>query len=435
MQSCLIEIIPSALSIDCAVNIPGSKSYTNRALIIAAQAGGQTTLYNASISDDCTAMCKALEKLGIEIKVDREKIVIGGTGGNFKPFHGEIDVGPAGTAMRFLTALCSSIPGCDVILSGSKRMHQRPIADLVEALTCLGAQIDYVGECNCPPLRIRGRELSGGPLSLNGGVSSQFFTALLLVAPRMQDPLQIEVVGEQISPSYVSMTIDTMADFGVKVTNSCFKHYLLAGQQLYQAGSYRIDGDASGASYLWAVAAITAGRVKVGNLNPISSQGDLEFPNILEKMGCRIERPLGPNEDWIAVTGSRVLKPVEVNMSALPDTAQTLAVLCACAQGRSVISGLGTLRYKETDRIAALEYELVKVGINAIGKRDSLLVHGGQPSAAIIDTYNDHRMAMSFAVLGARIAGIKLRNPEVVNKSFPGFWEILKQIGLGVREL
>lgn len=436
MQPSLVEICPSKSPISCSVAVPGSKSYTNRSLIIASQACGRTDLINASDSEDSIALAEGLAKLGVKISSEQKnKLSIESSGGDFFPYQGEINVGPAGTAMRFLTALSASIPGCDLILSGNGRMHQRPIGDLVDGLLELGADLAYLGQIGFPPLAVKGRQLSGGRVKLNGNISSQFLTALMLIAPRFQAGLEIEVIGEQISSSYVAMTIDTMADFGVEVLKDRLGFYSLKGGQQYRSGEYHIDGDASGASYLWAIAAVSGATIKVINLDLNSSQGDLKFPAVLEQMGCQVEYSNNKRNGWIAVKGPAVLRPVDFDMSSMPDSAQTLAVVCACAEGKSVISGLSTLRHKETDRIAAMECELAKAGITAEARGDQLVINGAHPSAALIDTYDDHRMAMAFAVLGARINGMRIKNPSVVRKSFPEYWDILRKIGLGVNQL
>jgi 3-phosphoshikimate 1-carboxyvinyltransferase len=418
---------------NATVAVPGSKSYTNRALVTAALAAGASILTSVSSSTDSEAMVKALRLLGITITEGEDPhgptLTIEGQGGAFVPYHGEINVGAAGTTMRFLTALCAGIPGINLTLSGSDRMHARPIHELVAALRLLGAEIDYLGEDGCPPLLIRSRNhLKGGTLSINGSVSSQFISALLLCSPLNTGPLSIEVEGEQISKPYIDMTIQSAGDFGVTINNSAHKRYTVSVGQKYSPGTFRVEGDASGASYLWGIAAISGGTVTVENINPQSAQGDIHFPELLARMGCG----LSSRSRSITVRGSKSLKGIDVDMSNMPDTAQTLAVVASCAHGSTVMRGLSTLRIKETDRIAAVRAELLSVGIKSECGPDYLVVHGGSPRAGRVKTYDDHRMAMSFAMLSSRVAGMEIEDPSVVNKSFPTFWETLKSCGIGV---
>jgi 3-phosphoshikimate 1-carboxyvinyltransferase len=432
----IVQLTPPGTPILSTFDVLGSKSYTNRALILAALASGTSTLSAASMSKDSEAMVAALRLLGVSITEEHSAhgatLTVEGTGGALRPYQGEIAVGPAGTTMRFLTALCAGIPGINVVLSGTERMHSRLIHELVVALRSLGAEIDYLGNPGCPPLRIRSKShLKGGTVSMNGTVSSQFITALLLTAPLHTDTLTIEIEGEQISRSYIDMTLQSIYDFGVTVTNDAYKRYTYNVGQRYAAQTLAIEGDASGASYLWGLAAVSQGRVTVRNINPQSAQGDIHFPEALMRMGCSISS----DARSITVEGPKTLKGIEIDMSNMPDVAQTLAVVAAFARGKTVMRGLSTLPGKETDRIAALHTELAKVGITSEPGPDSLIVHGGNPTGARIATYEDHRMAMSFAMMGARVRGIEIEEPHVVLKSFPTFWDALASSGIFVEEI
>jgi len=430
-----LSVSPSySARLHAEVTIPGSKSYTNRALLMAAQADGVSRLYQASASTDSEAMAAALRKLGVTVREEKEAgsdvLVVEGQGGSFTPLKGEIDVGPAGTTMRFLTALCAGIRGADITLRGTERMHARPIRELVDALRSLGAEIDYLGSPGCPPLRIHSPQpLRGGTVTVDGSVSSQFISALLLTAPMHAQPLSLQLKGEQISKSYIDMTLQSVADFGVVFRNDGYRSYSTDGGR-FQAREYHVEGDASGASYLWGLAAVSGGTVTVHNINPHSAQGDVQFPQLLAKMGCAVS--LG--ERSVTVTGTPALLGIDADMSNMPDTAQTLAVIAAVAKGKTRITGLSTLRVKETDRIAALHTELSKLGITSEPGPDYIVLHGGEPHAASIATYDDHRMAMSFAILGARIANLVIQEPHVVEKSFPTFWRVLRDAGLAVVE-
>jgi 3-phosphoshikimate 1-carboxyvinyltransferase len=426
-----ILITPPQFPPLAAVRAPGSKSYTNRALLTAAMATGTSRLTFSSPSSDSEALVRALRSLGVLITEESASndggttLHIVGCGGKFTPYHGEIDVGPAGTTMRFLCALCAAIPGADIVVRGSERMHARPIGDLVLALRQLGATIDYIGADGCPPLRIHSdTQLKGGAVRVNGSISSQFISALLLTAPLHAEPLTVEIEGEQISKSYIDMTLQSIADFGVTIENHGYQRYSCRAGPGYGSRLYPIEGDASGASYLWAIAALSGGEITVKNINPESAQGDIKFPDLLARMGCSVSR----TERSITVKGTHTLRAIDVDMSLMPDTAQTLAVIAACAEGSTTIKGLSTLRVKETDRLAALHTELAKLGIDSEAGPDYLVVHGGTPRGAHIATYDDHRMAMAFAVLGARISGVVIEEPHVVSKSFPDFWEVLKGI-------
>lgn len=426
-----LKLTPPAKPISLTCEVLGSKSYTNRALIIAALASGVSKLSLASISSDSEAMTKALRLLGVSITEETgphgTTLIVEGTGGALNPYHGEINVGPAGTTMRFLTALCAAIPGIDVVLSGSERMHARPIKELVTALRSLGAEIDYLGTEGCPPLRIRSTtHLKGGTIRMNGTVSSQFISAILLTAPLNTNKLVVEIEGEQISQSYIDMTLQSVREFGVSITNDSYTRYTCAPGQTYQPRVMQIEGDASGASYLWGLAAVSQGKVTVKNVNPRSAQGDIHFPEVLMRMGCSVSS----DERSITVVGPKTLKGIDIDMSNMPDVAQTLAVVAAFAQGKTTMRGLSTLRVKETDRIAALHAELAKVGITSEPGPDYLIVHGGNPHGARIKTYDDHRMAMSFALLGTRVPGMEIEEPHVVEKSFPTFWEVLALSGI-----
>ncbi len=410
------------------IAIPGSKSYTNRALVMAALASGTSVLTEASPSQDSYALIAALRNLGVVIEAsDATTIRVTGNGVRLAPFSGTIDVGPAGTTMRFLTALCSGIPGANITLCGSQRMHERPIRTLVESLSQAGAVIEYLGASGCPPLKIQSkRQLSGRGLQIDGTTSSQFVSALLLASPLFADGLELSISGKQISTSYIDMTIQGMRDFGVAAECSNYRSLRVSARQTYTPRTYRVEGDASGASYLWAIAAVCGGSITVENINSNSAQGDVKFPELLEAMGCGVSH----SSNSITVSGTGNLRAIEVDMELMPDTAQTLAVVAAFADGNTIIKGLQTLRIKETDRIAALHTELAKIGIASDPGPDYLVVRGGRPKGAQIATYEDHRMAMSFAVCASAIDDMSIEAPEVVKKSLPEFWQLLARIGI-----
>ena len=407
------------------VTIPGSKSFSNRALIMASLANGESILTGISTCDDTRYLIKALKKLGIVFKKSGDELTVYGNGGNFKQFKGRIDIGIAGTTSRFLASFCSLIPG-QVILDGVHSIRKRPIGKLVNALKNLGAEIDYLKKVGCLPLKIKGGSVKGGTVEMDGSISSQFFTSLLLIAPCLKNGLKIKVKGKQISQSYIDMTIQSLKQHGVTVKNKNYKEYIVEKTEKYKTVNYNIEGDGTGATYFWGLAAITGKTIKTKNISPASLQGDIKFVDALKKMGCKVVK--NKKEGWIEVTGTKNLKAININMENMPDAAQTLAVVAAFAKGTTKITGLQTLKIKETDRLEALKIELAKMDIKIITTNNSIEVHGGKPKGAIIDTYNDHRMAMAFAIAGDKVPGIKICNPEVVSKSFPEFWKMFNGV-------
>jgi 3-phosphoshikimate 1-carboxyvinyltransferase len=424
----VIELIPCKNRINGILPIGGSKSYTNRALIMAALAKGKSILTSLSMSDDSAVLIQALQKLGVQISlINKTTIEINGNGGNFENRAVSLDVGHAGTSMRFLTALSSLVPGT-IIIDGSIRMRERPIHDLVVALRHLGAKINCLNKEGFPPLLINGGSLNKSSVQISGKVSSQFITALLLIAPVLKDGLEIHIQDMQISKSYVDMTMSSMKSFGASVLNDSYRKYTVKPGSSYIPAHYQIEGDASGASYLFAIAAVTGGKITVTNINVDSAQGDVHFVDILEKMGCEIKKD--QMKKSITVIGPKKLKALSVDMSLMPDTAQTLAVLAAFADGVTHIKGLSTLKVKETDRLEATKSELRKMGITSVITDDSITVIGGNPKGARIRTYDDHRMALAFSVAGAVIPGMQIENPIVVAKSFPDYWEKIQSLGI-----
>ncbi len=416
------------------VVIPGSKSDTNRALVIASLVNGKTTLTGISESDDSKLLVQALQQLGIEFEyLSKDSIQVYGQGGQFKPFYGQINCGIAGTTSRFLAAVCSLVPG-NFVLTGEKKMLERPMKDLFDALKTLGVEFEYLGKEGCLPVRFNNQKplskiQKTNQISIRGDVSSQFFTALLLISPILQNGLEISVVGKQVSKSYIDMTQSILSDFGVEMINQNYTKYTVKPNQSYTSQKYQIEGDASGCSYFWSIAAITGQEIEVTNINPNTVQGDVGFVDILEKMGCKVAKDFSKKS--ITVCGPKALsdlRSVEVNMENMPDTAQSLAIVAAFAKGTTKITGLSTLKDKETNRLEATKTELAKMGIIVETGNDWMAIVGGEPKPAEIATYNDHRMAMSFAVAGTKIDGVIIQNPEVVSKSFPEFWSKIESL-------
>lgn len=393
--------------------MPGSKSYTNRALLMAALTKGAVTLQNPLYSDDTRAMIEVLRALGLEIETHPDQIIVHGDISSIKKKDYHLFAHDSGTTARFILALLCIVPGVKT-LQGSKRLNERPMGDLVDALRALGAEIEYCEEVGKLPLRVISSSLSGDCVHLKGDVSSQFCSSLLLISPYMKKGLNLFIKNTLISKPYVDMTIGCMKEWGVTVEEGYFTH----PHQRYQKKSYTIEGDFSSAGYFFAMAALTKSKLTLKNLNPYSLQADRKFVDILARMGNEFHF----EENSITIEGKQVLA-MDVDMRDCPDQAPTMAVLAAFAKGVTKISGVRSLRVKETERIKALKNELKKMGIQTEDTEDVLIIHGGSPVAAEIETYNDHRMAMSFA-----IAGMKIRHPEVVSKTFPAFWEVLESL-------
>jgi 3-phosphoshikimate 1-carboxyvinyltransferase len=417
----MIEIKPLH-HCDAVIKIHGSKSYTHRALIVSALAKGESVLVNALRSDDTERTLRGLEKFRIPISQQRDGLHVLGKGGKIEGEDEVIFVGNSGTSMRFLTAL-SALKNGRTILDGNERMRERPIEDLLNGLSALGIKAYSIEKNGCPPVMVESQGLTGGKAQIKGDESSQFLSALLMIAPYAHEDVHVEIIGHMASKPYVDITLDVMSTFGVEVKNDGDHSFFVRAGQRYLPHTYLIEGDASNASYFFAAAAITKGRMKVENFRPNSIQGDTGFLSILEKMGCEVLR----GEDWAEVLGKE-LHEIEVDMNAMPDLVPTLAVTSAFAQGKTLIKNIGQLRFKESDRIKALALELSKMGIRIEEGKDWLKVTGGEAHGAEIETHDDHRLGMSFAIGGLAVPGIKIKGEECVNKSFPQFWEELEKL-------
>lgn len=404
------------------VTIPGSKSYTHRALILSSLADGESVLINALRCEDTEHTVQALIKFGVEVFWESDRVRVLGRGGKFKGTDDRIDVGNSGASMRFLTALAALKKGV-TLLDGSERMRKRPIGELLNGLGELGVRAYSQKGDDCPPVVVESHGLKGGRARIKGEESSQFLSGLLMVAPYALRDVNIEVTGPLASKPYVDITRDVMSAFGVEIQSQGYDSFFVKAGQRYLPQTYRIEGDASNASYFFSAAAVCRGRVKVKGLNPGTLQGDIGFLKILESMGCRVTR----GKDWIEVLGGE-LHGIEMDMNEMPDLVPTLAVTAAFAQGKTVIQNIRHLRFKESDRLHALAVELSKMGIRVREGEDRLEIEGEKPHGAEIETYDDHRMAMSFAIAGLAIPGVKIKGERCVDKSFPGFWETLQKL-------
>jgi 3-phosphoshikimate 1-carboxyvinyltransferase len=420
MLSDAIEIQPTG-PLDASLRPPGSKSITNRALVCAALADGQSTLTGALDSEDTQVMIEGLRLLGLRIEHDlpAATIRIAGCAGQLPASEASLFVGNSGTTVRFLTAMATLGHGT-YRLDGTPRMRERPIQDLLDALEQLGANATSELGSGCPPVVVRAAGLPGGRAKVTGSISSQYLSGLLMTAPCAIGPIELVVEGELVSKPYIEMTLAVMRAFGASVEAEELRRFDIEPGQTYHACRYPIEPDASAASYFFAAAAITGGRVTVEGLSRVSLQGDVAFCDCLVQMGCEIQ--YGP--DSITVTG-RKLRGIDVNMNAISDTVQTLAAVAMLAEGPTTITNVAHIRHKETDRIAALATELRKLGAKVEERNDGLRIVPATLHGAEIDTYDDHRMAMSLALVGLAVPGVVVRDPGCTRKTYPRFFEDL----------
>ncbi len=423
-------IHPISHPLQATIRVPGSKSLTNRALLIAALADGKTTLENALFSDDSQYFANALQTLGFEVNLDPEHacMKITGLGGRIPVEKAELFIGNAGTAARFLSALLTLGNG-EFILDGEARMRERPIGDLVEALTQLGANVESskidVQHPICPPVKIHASGLTGGSTQVKGNISSQFLSALLMVAPYAKSSVEIEVTTELNSKPYVDMTLSIMQEFGIEVERNDYNFFRISPAMYSSLSSFSIESDASNASYFFAAPAICGGTVKIENISRDSVQGDIVFLDVLENMGCFIEE----TENSIQVTGATELNGLDIDMRDIPDTAQTMAAVAPFASTPTRIRGIASARVKETDRVSAVCTELTRLGVKVDEHEDGMTIYPCDDiHPAIVQTYNDHRMAMAFSLISLHVPGILIENPGCVSKTFPDFFEVLESL-------
>ena len=414
-------------NVDGVVNVPGSKSLSNRALLLAALAEGETVLTNLLDSDDIRHMLKALGQLGVSVSLSEDKTEcrVVGCGGAFKA-QGDIELflGNAGTAMR---PLCAVLAASDVsvTLTGEPRMEERPIGDQVDSLRQAGADITYLKNEGYPPLSIQGKSLVGGEIEVDGSVSSQFLTALLMAAPLFVGDSVIRIKGELVSKPYIDITLDTMSKFGIQVTNNDYSSFEVTGGQVYQSpGRFMVEGDASSASYFLAAGAVKGGTVRVTGIGKGSIQGDIRFAEVLEKMGALVTW----HDEYIEVTG-RPLKGVDLDLNHIPDAAMTIATAALFAKGTTTIRNIYNWRVKETDRLFAMATELRKVGATVEEGHDYITVTPPvELKHAAIDTYNDHRIAMCFSLVALSDTPVTINDPGCTAKTFPDYFQRFETI-------
>lgn len=418
------------------ISVPGSKSYSNRALLAAALAKGTTVLTNLLLSDDTKVMIQALKDLGVKVTQKGTTVTVKGSGGKFKKPKGKLFFGNAGTAIRFMTSALA-LQDFECVITGNPRMKNRPIRDLVNALRDGGAEIEYLGTEGYPPLLMKGG-FKGGKIKVPGEVSSQFVSSLLLISPYTKELTDIVVDGVLASKPYVDMTIQVMKAFGAtKGKRNGYKRFIIKNKVQYKGTKYEIEADASSASYFFALGALHGTEVTVKNAKYRSAQGDIKFVNLLEKAGCKVKKSddmgitvQGPglNKD-----GYPALKAIgDIDMNTMPDVALTMAIVAAFSTGKTRLLNIPNLRVKECDRILAMTQELNKVNCKARQMADGIEIkgHPHKYKGAEIETYDDHRIAMCFGVLGTLTQDVTILDPDCVSKTYPTFWKDLTKFGI-----
>ena len=420
----MLTIDPLVEPPNVRLDLPGSKSITNRALVVAGLADGESELAGVLFSEDTHVMMDSLQKMGVGIRQNLNglSVSISGTGGSLQRPEETLWVHQSGTTARFclpLAALC----GQEVTIDGDKQIKNRPHEELCKALQSLGAQIEYLEAPNSFPLVVNGKDLQGGQISLNGGISSQFISALLLAAPCFPDQLELNIDGDLVSRPYIDMTISVMQAFGAQVQRVNDRRYVVSPTG-YRNSRYEIEPDASAASYFFAAAAISGGSITVEGLGSRSIQGDIGFVDIVEKMGAKVVR----SDNALSVTGTGSLIGIDASMKEISDTVPTLAAIAPLASGPTVISDVAFIAQKESDRVTALITELGKIGVEAEKTETGMVVYPGKVQKGTIHTYDDHRIAMAFSILGLVVPGITLDSPQCVAKTFPSFFDVLDQV-------
>lgn len=422
------EVKPIRGPVNAVVSVPGSKSITNRALVLAALCGGAVRsceLVGTLDSEDTRVMADSLTRLGFTVDANwpADTIRVQANSERIIPANrADLFVANSGTTMRFLTAMVALGNG-SYRLDGVARMRERPIRDLLDALTQLGVRAESETNNGCPPVVITADGLAGGTVRIKGDVSSQFLSGLLMAAPFCRADLVIEVDGPLVSVPYVEMTLAMMRQFGLRAETDAYRRFRIPGRQIGGVASYHVEPDASAASYFFALPAIVGGSVTVTGLSKQSLQGDVAFVDLLAQMGCTVKT----SSDAITVIGGE-LKGIDVDMNAISDTVMTLGVVACFADGPTNIRNVAHIRHKETDRVAALATELRRIGAEVLERDDGMTITPGPLRGATIQTYNDHRMAMALALAGLKVAGVVIDNPACVAKTYPRFFEDLERI-------
>ncbi len=413
-------IVPSVRDLDFSVAAPPSKSYTHRAFIAGALAKGESVILHPLVSDDTMLTLQALNRLGVPVTQSPDRVSLAGCDGQLSAgMDMVLDVGNSGTSLRLLTTL-ALLSRESVTLTGNARMQKRPIGHLADALRSLGGEIAFLHADGYPPFTVSGN-FTGGTATIDGSVSSQFISSILIAAPYAAREIDLVVSTPPASRSYLDITVGVMQAFGAQIKRKNYVQFHVSNTHRYQSRTYAIEGDYSSASYFFAMAAICGGRVTVTMLNPESVQGDRAFLDALSQMGCSVRY----DQNSVSVERTKPLSGITVDMSAAPDTVQTLCVVAAMADTPTTITGISHLKYKESNRITSTAENLRRLGGDVTTGNDWITVLPSPLHGGTIDPFDDHRTAMSFAVLGLGIGGVTITNAECVTKSFPGFWEIL----------
>lgn len=422
-----ITVSPGKQRIEAAITIPGSKSLTNRALIMSALADGKSQINGILKSDDSYWCIEALKKLGVNIKLQGNTAYVEGNGGGW--CSADLYIGSAGTIARFLPGALAACREGEWELEASQSMRKRPVAPLIDALKELGAEIDYLAAKDYYPLRIKGTEMKGGEVSLSGAISSQFISGVLIAAPYFNETTTVTIKDEIVQHAYVYLTLDLMKEFGADVQDDNALKQIVINPQGYKAKDIQLEPDASAACYFLALAAVTNGRIRINGLTEKTKQPDIQMLEVFEQMGCRVTK----GTDFIELEGAIKLKgDFEISMKEMSDQALTLAAIAPFADGPITIKDVAHIRHHESDRISVICKALTQLGIITEEFNDGLKVYPGKPKPALLNTYDDHRVAMALALIGARAEGIELNDPGCVSKTFPPYFALLEDLGVRI---
>lgn len=423
------QVVPPESPIQGEIIVSGSKSYTNRALIIAALARGTSTLKGILRSDDSYWCIDALKKLGTKVQVDQDQVMIEGTGGQWPVQNTECFIGAAGTIARFLPGALAAAQQGEWTIDGAQQLRERPLQPLIEALRALGAQIDYLSDNHGLPLQIKGTGLQGGNIEVPGNVSSQFLSGLLIASPLAQEPITIKVINGLVQPSYVGITVQLMREFGAKVEHTEDYSEFYIEPTGYIAQHIVLEADASTACYFLTLAALTEGDIKVVNVGYRSFQPDAQFIDVLEKMGCQVEK----NDTFLRVQGPKQLKGgFAIDMKPMSDQALTIGALAPFADQPITVTNVAHIRQHESDRISVICSALSRLGVQVEEREDGFTIYPGSVQGHVLDPHDDHRNAMVFALLGVKTEGIRILDPQCVSKTCPTFFEDLERLGVQV---
>ena len=403
---------------DVEIAVPPSKAHTLRALIISSLAKGTTVIKNPLLGEDQLNVINCLKKLGVKIDIAGNRITVEGSGGRYKPIEEQLNVGESGVGMNFLAA-AANLSDKPVVITGSARLVERPIDEVINGLRQLGCKIDYLDKEGFPPVKIHGGGIRGGKAAIKGSKTSQYFSAITISSPYAESEVTLKCIDEMTEKPYFDITLQMMSEFGINTVNKNYKQIIIPGGKKCSAREITIEGDYSSASFFFLAAAICKSKVTIRGLRGDTRQGDKVFLSLIEKMGCKVSE----TEDKICVQGQELVA-IEQDMSNIPDLVPPMAIATAFAKGTSRLTNIGHLRLKECDRLAVITLELNKMGVSAKCKQDSLIIEGTkQAHGAKIDPHNDHRIAMSFAAAGLATGEQIIENENCVAKSFPDFWE------------